>query len=112
MSRDLSNREDPASPVRPSALLHRLKELSRRPLHFMLDGQSATAFEGDTVLTAVLTQRDRLGNNEFSAEARAGFCLMGACQDCWMRLDSGDSVRACSTMLQAGMTLHTQRGPE
>ncbi len=75
----------------------------------MLNGQPATALEGDTVLTAVLTQLDRLRYNEFSEQARAGFCLMGACQDCWVRLGSGDSIRACSTMLLAGMTLHTER---
>jgi len=36
---------------------------------------------------------------------RAGFCLMGACQDCWVHLSSGQRVRACSTLAEDGMAL-------
>lgn len=94
-------------PERPTALLHRVREMGRAPVQFMLDGEATQALEGDTVLTAVLTQSDRLRHNEFSGQARAGFCLMGACQDCVMRTGSGESIRACSTLLKEGMMLHT-----
>ena len=40
-------------------------------------------------LTAILMQADSLSKNEFSGEARAGFCQMGACQDCWVSLADG-----------------------
>jgi predicted molibdopterin-dependent oxidoreductase YjgC len=66
-----------------------------------------TALAGDTVLTAVLTQADSLRLSEFSGKPRAGFCLIGACQDCWMRTEDGQPLRACSTEIQAGMRLLT-----
>jgi hypothetical protein len=50
----------------------------------LLDGQTVPALAGDTVLTAILQQRAVLRHNEFSGQPRAGFCLMGACQDCWL----------------------------
>jgi aerobic-type carbon monoxide dehydrogenase small subunit (CoxS/CutS family) len=50
-----------------------------------------------------------LRGSDFSAEPRAGFCLMGACQDCWVRLGDGRRVRACSTLLEAGQ--HISREP-
>ena len=90
--------------------LLRLAEKDRAPLAFVLNGQPAQALQGDTVLTAVLTQSAQLRTHEFAGTPRAGFCMMGACQDCWVTLggaDAGRKVRACFTMLCAGMQVCT-----
>ncbi|WP_454766412.1 (2Fe-2S)-binding protein [Cupriavidus campinensis] len=87
--------------------LQRLQERQRAVLAFQLDGAPCEALAGDTVLTAILTQRRRLRDNEFTATPRAGFCLMGACHDCIVWADSGERLRACSTLLQPGMRLLT-----
>ncbi|SCK22736.1 2Fe-2S iron-sulfur cluster binding domain-containing protein [Variovorax sp. HW608] len=92
--------------------LKRLKELDRPPVAFVLDGQPTHALKGDTVLTAVLTQSARLRTNEFSRLPRAGFCVMGACQDCWVQLADGRSLRACQTMIEPGMHVCTGRAAE
>lgn len=91
----------------PAGLLHRVAETQRKPLPFVLDGTPATALEGDTVLTAILTQQSHLRHNEFSAEPRAGFCLMGACQDCWVQTATGERLRACTTLITPGLHLCT-----
>ena len=88
-------------------LLHRVDETERLAVSFTIDGQAATALAGDTVLTAVLTQRAQLRRNEFSGEPRAGFCMMGACQDCWIATEDGARLRACSTFIAPGMALLT-----
>ena len=92
------------------ALLKRLAEGDRPAVHFTLDGEPASGLLGDTVLTAVLTVSEHLRGSDFSAEPRAGFCLMGACQDCWVRLGDGRRVRACSTMLEAGECVSREPG--
>ncbi|MCL6702785.1 (2Fe-2S)-binding protein [Pseudomonas sp. T1.Ur] len=92
------------------ALLKRLAENDRPALDFLLDGEPASGSLGDTVLTAILTCSDHLRGSDFSAEPRAGFCLMGACQDCWVRLGDGRRVRACSTMLEAGQQISREPG--
>ena len=99
------------TPVKSSALLHRLAEAGRKPVGFVLNGQPLTALAGDTVLTAVLTHGAQLRFSEFSGEPRAGFCLMGACQDCWVLTDSGQRLRACATFIAPGMALRTGQGP-
>jgi predicted molibdopterin-dependent oxidoreductase YjgC len=92
------------------ALLHRVAEKTgREAVPFTLDGEPASALAGDTVLTAVLTQCGQLRRNEFSGQPRAGFCMMGACQDCWISTSEGDRFRACSTFIAPGMTLVTGR---
>ncbi|WP_454721359.1 MULTISPECIES: (2Fe-2S)-binding protein [Cupriavidus] len=101
----------PAHLPRGAGQLRRLQELRRAVLRFALDGVPCEGLEGDTVLTAILTQRRRLRDNEFTAAPRAGFCLMGACQDCLVWLESGERVRACSTPLRAGMRLRTAPAP-
>ncbi|ROM49557.1 ferredoxin [Pseudomonas canadensis] len=92
------------------ALFKRLAETQRPALAFTLDGQPASGLLGDTLLTAVLTCAEHLRGSDFSAERRAGFCLMGACQDCWVRLEDGRRVRACSTLLEEGQVIRRDPG--
>ena len=89
------------------ALLHRLPLAPRVPVEFVLDGRPCAAQEGDTVLTAILTQSARLRQTEAGGQPRAGFCLMGACQDCWVLTEDGQRLRACTTLIDAGMRLVT-----
>ncbi len=90
-------------------LLQRVKLGPREELPFELDGRPCTGLAGDTVLTAVLAQGAQLRKADASGLPRAGFCLMGACQDCWMDSADGPRLRACSTTLEAGMRLLTRR---
>jgi NADH dehydrogenase/NADH:ubiquinone oxidoreductase subunit G len=85
----------------------RLAETARAALTLEVDGVEIAALAGDTVLTALLTAGRRLRDNEFDGAPRAGFCLMGACQDCWIWAEDGARIRACSTLAEAGMRLTT-----
>jgi predicted molibdopterin-dependent oxidoreductase YjgC len=86
----------------------RLDETGRRPVRFAIDGQPATALEGDTLLVAILLNRNALRRSEFGDERRAGFCLMGACQDCWVWTTDGRRLRACSVPVVEGMSVATE----
>ena len=88
----------------------RVAELQREPLRFFLDGREVGALQGDTLLTAVLMQQRRVRDSEFSGAPRAGFCLIGACQDCWMRSEDGKRLRACSTLVTEGMRVVSRFG--
>jgi len=81
------------------------------PVRFLIDGREATAFAGDSVLVAVLSAHTNLRRHEFGGEPRAGFCLMGACQDCWVWLADGQRVRACTTVIAEGMHVVTAGVP-
>ncbi len=85
----------------------RLAESNRAAVTFTLNGESCTALAGDTVMVAILQHADRLRTSEFGDGERAGFCLMGACQDCWVRTDSGQRLRACTTPVEEGMAIVT-----
>ena len=86
----------------------RLTEVHRKQVTLTLDGVAITALTGDTVLSAILLHTRRVRDTEFSGEPRAGFCLMGACQDCWVRSEDGARLRACSTLLAEGMRIVTR----
>jgi D-hydroxyproline dehydrogenase subunit gamma len=87
----------------------RLAEANRRPIGIVVDGQPVQAFEGDTLLVAILGALGHLRTSEFGDGKRAGFCLMGACQDCWVWTPAGERLRACSTSLTDGMAISTQQ---
>jgi predicted molibdopterin-dependent oxidoreductase YjgC len=88
-----------------SARFVRLGETSRKAVTFEIDGRPAQALEGDTLLVALLTNTGHLRESEFADGLRAGFCLMGACQDCWVWTDRGQRLRACSTLVKPGMRI-------
>lgn len=95
----------PSRPASSTGRIIRLAEQGRRQVTILLDGAEHRALEGDTVLTAILLTRHIVRQSEFGPEGRAGFCLMGACQDCWVWREDGGRLRACSTLVEDGMEL-------
>ena len=81
----------------------RLVERTGRLIALRIDGVPVQAREGDLLLTAILLHRASLRRFEFADAMRAGFCLMAACQDCWVQLADGRRLRACSTLVAEGM---------
>ena len=96
---------------RAGGLLHRVGERERPAVRLEVDGVAIEALAGDTILVALLTNGARLRESEFGDGFRAGFCLMAACQDCWVWTQSGKRLRACSTLVENGMTIVTGRPP-
>ena len=92
-------------------LLHRIARTDHPTIAFTLDGVACEGRAGDTLMTAILSHTDSLRRSEFRGQPRAGFCQMGACQDCWVRLDSGERLRACGTPLVEGMRIVTGARP-
>jgi len=87
----------------------RLAETGRRAVTLIVDGKVIRAYEGDTLLVALLTSMGHVRASEFGDGLRAGFCLMGACQDCWVWSSDGNRLRACTTVLSEGMAISTQQ---
>jgi len=86
-----------------AGLLHRVIERDAPAISLTIDGEPVQARAGDLLITAVLLHRGELRRFEFAPASRAGFCWMGACQDCWVRLADGRRVRACTTTIEPGM---------
>jgi predicted molibdopterin-dependent oxidoreductase YjgC len=84
---------------------HRLVPRNSAPIPFTIDGAPAEAREGDLLLTAILLHRASLRRFEFGDADRAGFCLMAACQDCWVSFADGRRMRACTTLVEPGMAI-------
>lgn len=85
----------------------RLGEVERREIRISIDGRPVKTLEGDTLLVALLSNTGHLRDSEFSDGVRSGFCLMAACQDCWVRDEQGLRLRACSTPARDGMRILT-----
>lgn len=89
---------------------HGLKRLETNALPLVdikVDGVCIHARQGETILVALNAALGHVRNFEFRAEQRAGFCFMGACQDCWLWTSAGERVRACTNLVEDGMTLST-----
>ncbi len=89
----------------------RLAETARVRVRIVVDGEPVDALAGDTLMVALLSNVRSLRESEFGDGRRAGFCLMGACQDCWVWTTHGTRLRACTTVVAEGMNIVT-RQPE
>lgn len=85
----------------------RLGETHRSTITIFVDGRAVAALEGDTLLVAMLVSGRQLRQSEFDDGRRAGFCLMGACQDCWVWTVEGGRLRACTTPVSTGLSVRT-----
>ena len=86
----------------------RLVEQDRQTVTIYINGDVIEALEGDTLLVAILSAQNHLRQSEFGDGNRAGFCLMGSCQDCWVRTEDGERIKACSTSITPNMRILTE----
>ena len=87
----------------------RLGEPIRPRVRIVIDGHAVEARKGDTLMVAVLSNARQLRESEFGDGKRAGFCLMGACQDCWVWTADGERLRSCTTVVEEGMNIVTKQ---
>jgi predicted molibdopterin-dependent oxidoreductase YjgC len=90
----------------------RVAERGRETFNITIDGVACDAAQGDTVLAALLTNVRAVRDSEFGDGRRAGLCLMGACQDCWVWCEDGTRLRACTTPAVPGMSIVTHLGEQ
>lgn len=86
-----------------------LAESDRDKVSFFVDGEITEALAGDTIMTAILKSHRQLRRSEFGDGNRAGFCLMGSCQDCWVSTEDGKRLRACSTEVSPDIRICTTK---
>ncbi len=93
---------------RSQAQFRRVARRTGAVVTLSFDGRPLHATAGDSVLAALLESGAFVRRLEFGAEPRAGFCLMGACQDCWVWSAAGGRIRACTTPVSEGMQLFAE----
>lgn len=77
-----------------------------------IDGRAVEARAGQSVLTVLLSNGGFVRRHDVDGSKRAGFCLMGACQDCWVWIGPDRRARACSTPATDGMAIVTSHLPD
>ncbi len=81
---------------------------SQEPVAIRFDGESISCYEGETI-AAALTAAGRLGLRRTKEAAPRGvFCGMGICHDCLVSVDGQRNLRACMTLVRAGMEVHSE----
>jgi predicted molibdopterin-dependent oxidoreductase YjgC len=84
----------------------------RRPksVEIDVDGAPVTAFEGESIATALLAAGFRAFRRTESGAPRGPFCNMGVCFECLVTIDGERWHRACRTVVREGMHVETGTG--
>ena len=71
-----------------------------------VDGAPVSAYEGESVATALMASGRRMFRQTRRTSAPRGlFCGMGVCYDCTVQVAGTGMVRSCMTPVEAGMTI-------
>jgi predicted molibdopterin-dependent oxidoreductase YjgC len=80
-------------------------------VRFEFEGESIEAAEGETIAVALIAAgKSVLRSTPRLAEPRGLFCNMGVCFECLVEVDGHANLRACQTVVRAGMQVRSQRG--
>lgn len=81
----------------------------RKPVRIRVDGREVRAFQGETVMAALIAAGVRTLKHSKEGHERGGFCGMGVCFECRVRID-GRPEQACLTVVEEGMEVLTHGG--
>ncbi|CAN5757424.1 2Fe-2S iron-sulfur cluster-binding protein [soil metagenome] len=80
-----------------------------RPLRFTLDGRTISAYEGDTIGSALAASGVDITGRSFKYHRPRGImCMTGSCPNCMMQVDGIPNVRACTEPVRDGMKVGRQ----
>ena len=82
-----------------------------RTVTFTFDGKTLTGREGLPIAAALLDNGISVfRSTEKRKEPRSLFCGIGQCSDCVVIVNGQPNVRSCTTLLEEGMMIETQKG--
>ncbi len=88
----------------PSQVLDRQKVLT-----FTFDGKAYTAFEGDTIASALAAAGVTTFSRSFKYHRQRGLlCVAGNCPNCLVQVADEPNVRSCTTPVRPGMAVSSQ----
>jgi sarcosine oxidase subunit alpha len=82
-------------------------------LTFTFDGRTVTAYEGDTIGSALFANGQRTFSRSFKYHRRRGLmCCAGNCPNCLVAVDGAPGVRACTEPVREGLKVeHLNASP-
>jgi predicted molibdopterin-dependent oxidoreductase YjgC len=92
-------------------MFKRLEKIERGDSFMVhVDGESVTAYDGETIATILLTAGKMIIRRTHKAHsARGYYCGMGICHECLVELEDGTKVRSCQTLAEPSMKIKTGR---
>lgn len=84
------------------------------PVSIFVNGKAVEAYEGESVLTALIAAGVLITSRDGFGRLRTPFCNMGVCFDCLVEVKVGEGVssrvRACLAPVRAGLRVVVPEG--
>ena len=71
-------------------------EIQSHKINFLFEGKKYTAFDGDTVSSALIRNGIKNFREDKSKNFRGAYCNMGICNECIVEINGNQSVKACT----------------
>ncbi len=92
-------------------MFERLDEPAGARVVLDFEGETVSAFAGETVAAALLAHgAASFRDTPVSGRPRAPYCMIGVCFDCLVEIDGLANRRACQVRVRDGMRVRRQAG--
>lgn len=88
--------------------MHDIQQLRGEQFTISVDNQPVSASAGETVINVLSAIGLRAFSTNDHHNAGGGYCWMGVCHNCLIRIDGRYKRRACQTIVKPGMVIQTQ----
>ncbi len=84
-------------------MFRELKEGSKKEVVFFFEGKKLTAFDGETIASALLRSGEIFFRESKKHNYRGPFCMIGICFECLVDVDQMQSIQACQVIVKNNM---------
>ena len=93
-------------------MFRELKEGSKKEVVFFFEGKKLSAFDGETLASALLRSGEIFFRESKNNNFRGPYCMIGICFECLVDIDQMQSLQSCQVIVKNNMQVKRHKNSD
>ena len=93
-------------------MFRELKEGSKKEVVFFFEGKKLSAFDGETLASALLRSGEIFFRESKNNNFRGPYCMIGICFECLVDVDQMQSLQSCQVIVENNMQVKRHKASD
>ena len=93
-------------------MFRELKEGSKKEVVFFFEGKKLSAFDGETLASALLRSGEIFFRDSKNYNFRGPYCMIGICFECLVDVDQMQSLQSCQVIVKTNMQVKRHKASD
>ena len=93
-------------------MFRELKEGSKKEVVFFFEGKKLSAFDGETLASALLRSGEIFFRESKTNNFRGPYCMIGICFECLVDVDQMQSLQSCQVIVKSNMQVKRHKASD